>query len=87
MSSVSEPATVAEAAELPRGGGRVSVEREGGDVVLSTARLKETVSSARIWQRGYYDRIVRNDAELDQLREYIHNNPLARLVENYEKRR
>src|SRR6266550_2362358 len=39
LSSVSEPATVAEAAELLRGGGQVSVEREGGDVVLSTARL------------------------------------------------
>src|SRR6266550_6942343 len=39
LSSVSEPATVAEAAELLRAGGRVSVERDGGDVVLSTARL------------------------------------------------
>jgi FAD/FMN-containing dehydrogenase len=39
LSSVSEPATVAEAAELLRGGGRVSVERDGGGVVLSTARL------------------------------------------------
>src|SRR6266702_3381404 len=32
-------ATVAEAAELLRGGGQVSVERDGGDVVLSTTRL------------------------------------------------
>jgi len=39
LSSVSEPTTVAEAAELLRGGGRVSVERDGGDVVLSMARL------------------------------------------------
>jgi glycolate oxidase FAD binding subunit len=39
LPSVSEPATVAEAAEAMRGGGPVSIERDGGDVVLSTARL------------------------------------------------
>ena len=40
MPSVSEPATLAEAAEVLRGaGGRVSIDREGGDVVLSTRRL------------------------------------------------
>jgi glycolate oxidase FAD binding subunit len=40
LPSVSEPATLAEAAEVLRGaGGRVSIDREGGDVVLSTRRL------------------------------------------------
>ena len=40
MPSVSEPATLAEAAEVLRGaGGSVSIGRGGGDVVLSTARL------------------------------------------------
>ena len=39
MPSVSEPTTVAEAAELFRSGGRVSIESEAGDVVLSTRRL------------------------------------------------
>jgi FAD/FMN-containing dehydrogenase len=39
LPSVSEPATVAEASELLRDGGRVSIDRDGGDVVLSTARL------------------------------------------------
>ena len=40
MPSVSEPATLAEAAEALRGaGGSVSIERGGGDAVLSTARL------------------------------------------------
>lgn len=27
------------------------------------------------WQRGYYDRIVRNNGELNRIREYIKNNP------------
>jgi glycolate oxidase FAD binding subunit len=39
LPSVSEPETVAEAAELLRSGGRVSIESESGDVVLSTRRL------------------------------------------------
>ena len=29
-----------------------------------------------VWQRGFYDRIVRNDDELNRIREYIHYNPL-----------
>jgi putative transposase len=28
-----------------------------------------------IWQRNYYERIVRTDQELKSLREYIENNP------------
>ena len=29
-----------------------------------------------LWMRGYWDRIVRNEAELHRIREYIVNNPL-----------
>lgn len=28
-----------------------------------------------IWQRNYYDHIIRTDRSLDQIREYIQNNP------------
>jgi putative transposase len=28
------------------------------------------------WQRNYFDRIIRNDKELDKIRDYIHNNGL-----------
>jgi putative transposase len=30
----------------------------------------------RIWQRSYYERIIRNETELNRIREYILNNPL-----------
>ncbi len=30
----------------------------------------------RVWQRGYYDRIVRNERELGAIREYIRDNPV-----------
>ena len=29
-----------------------------------------------VWQRTYYERIIRNDHELERIREYIVNNPL-----------
>ena len=30
----------------------------------------------RFWQRDYYDRIIRDDAELNAIRKYIIENPL-----------
>jgi REP element-mobilizing transposase RayT len=29
----------------------------------------------KLWQRNYYERIIRNDEELDNVRQYIHDNP------------
>ncbi|HAW80275.1 MAG TPA: transposase [Balneola sp.] len=31
---------------------------------------------AKIWQRGYYDHIIRNEESLCHIREYIKNNPM-----------
>ena len=30
----------------------------------------------RLWQQGYYERVVRNETELARVREYISGNPL-----------
>jgi len=30
-----------------------------------------------VWQRNYYDHIIRNDESLTRIREYIQNNPLS----------
>jgi REP element-mobilizing transposase RayT len=38
-------------------------------------RLRNT-PGAPVWQRNYYERVIRSDAELHALREYIVNNPL-----------
>ncbi len=40
-----------------------------------------------IWQRNYYDHIIRNEYELNKIREYIKNNPLKWSLdrENPEK--
>jgi len=29
------------------------------------------------WQRNYYEHVIRNEEELNRIREYIHNNPLT----------
>ncbi len=34
-----------------------------------------------VWQRNYYDHIIRNDADLTRIRTYIANNPLQRALD------
>ena len=53
--------------------------------IIQAFKSRTTISSGRvsgmprrrIWQRGYYDRVIRDDEELRALREYIRNNPLS----------
>jgi len=37
--------------------------------------MRKTPGS-RVWQRNYYEHVLRNERELDRVREYIANNPL-----------
>jgi REP element-mobilizing transposase RayT len=37
-------------------------------------RLRNT-PGAPVWQRNYYERVVRNERELDAIRQYIRDNP------------
>lgn len=37
--------------------------------------------SEHIWQRGYYDHIIRNDKDLESARQYIQNNPLKWILD------
>lgn len=34
----------------------------------------------KLWQRGYHEHIVRNEQELNEIRQYIQNNPLAEVI-------
>jgi putative transposase len=46
--------------------------------VVTTRRSEEQRTAAQrmsLWQRGYYERIVRTDDELRRVREYIARNP------------
>ena len=41
---------------------------------LTTARYHKQFSG-KLWQRGYHDQIIRNENELNDIRQYIENNP------------
>ena len=36
----------------------------------------------KLWQRNYYEHVIRNEKELNQNREYISNNPLQWALDN-----
>lgn len=38
--------------------------------------------AAKVWQRGFYERVVRNDNELHAIRQYIQNNPQCWAADN-----
>jgi putative transposase len=42
-----------------------------------TKRINELrqTPGTKLWQRNYWEHIVRNETELNRIREYIHNNP------------
>jgi REP element-mobilizing transposase RayT len=37
---------------------------------------RQNAYEQRVWQRNYYEHIIRNDKELNSIREYIMQNPL-----------
>ena len=38
-------------------------------------------SRRALWQRSFYDRVIRNDTELQSIRQYIVDNPLKWAVD------
>ncbi|MFH1090613.1 MAG: transposase, partial [Pseudomonadota bacterium] len=50
----------------------------GAFKTISTKRINQLreMPGAVLWQRNYYEHIVRDEMELNQVREYIINNPL-----------
>ena len=44
-------------------------------IVTKNVRASIQNPEARVWQRNYHDRIIRNDRELNAVREYIAFNP------------
>jgi len=44
---------------------------------LRLVQAERPTATAHVWQRNYYERIIRNDVELNRIREYIAYNPTA----------
>jgi REP element-mobilizing transposase RayT len=49
----------------------------------STKKVNEEKETPgmKIWQRNYYEHIIRNDADLHRIRTYIQNNPLQWAID------
>jgi putative transposase len=49
----------------------------GAFKTVSTRRVNglRSTSGVRLWQRNYYERVIRNDKALQATRRYIVNNP------------
>ena len=45
-------------------------------VSTKQANLAKDTPGQVLWQRNYYERIIRDDEEWNRIREYIANNPL-----------
>ena len=52
------------------------VDQFKSQAVKKINRIRPT-PGAPVWQRGFYDRIVRGNEELEQIREYIIGNPAS----------
>ena len=48
----------------------------GGFKSAVSKRAREQLGDVKVWQRNYHDRVIRNEAELHAIREYITYNPL-----------
>ena len=47
---------------------------------ITTREIRRAVRYDRVWQRGFYDRIVRDEVELAALREYIDHNDIVHAL-------
>ena len=75
--------------QKPTGDGTSPLRNTGlGRVIASfkyqsTKRINESMGTPgkKVFQRGYYDHIIRNDADLHRIRTYIANNPLQWAID------
>lgn len=58
----------------PAGSLGVVVGRYKSAVTTRINQLRKSPGTA-VWQRGYYERIIRNERELNAIRQYIRHNP------------
>ena len=42
---------------------------------LTTTRYRNATTDRILWQRNYYERVIRNEGELSNICQYIENNP------------
>jgi REP element-mobilizing transposase RayT len=50
-----------------------------------TSRQVNKIMPCTLWQRGYYEHVIRNDQALAEIREYIASNPWNWQTDEYHK--
>jgi putative transposase len=60
----------------PTPGSLPTIVRSFKSAVTRLFNEKDTLASQRLWQRNYYEHIIRDDESLNRIREYIATNPL-----------
>lgn len=65
----------------PTPGSIPTIVRLFKSVVTKRINILLNTPGQRIWQRGYYEHIIRDDKDLDNVREYIANNPFKWSLE------
>jgi len=48
---------------------------------LNYINYKGINETSKFWQRNYYEHIIRDDDELNRIKEYIANNPANRITD------
>ena len=61
-----------------------SIVRGFKSLTTKKINLVRDTPGVPVWQRNYYDRVIRNERELDNIRQYIYENP-AKWSFSHEK--
>ena len=70
--------------ESPLRGERSRLSKIVGYLKMNVSRdIRKTLSLSEIWQRGYHDHIVRDEADFLRIWTYIENNPLKWELDRY----
>ena len=71
----SPPHSFSHSSPHPRGTSKTIGSTVRGFKIGVTKWMRQNTPVQHVWQRNYYERIVRNDDELNRIREYIVGNP------------
>lgn len=64
--------------------GRSQLSKVVGYLKMNSSRdIRRTLPVGEVWQRGYHDHIVRDEADLLRIWTYIENNPLKWELDRY----
>jgi len=54
-----------------------------GQIISSFKQACHKQAGYKFFQRNYYEHIIRNETSLNEIRQYIQNNPINWLTDNY----